>query len=174
MIRTAAALTAFALAAPLAAQEAPLPVDDDRALGSVTGTLDLQPAEWRVMQGTETDGSHWSEEDGALSIRMSGVLDGTGERNRLVIAFDLTGPASSADATDMRIALTHPDFDRPLRATAEDISLDLTTMTQLSDSVVIAGGLNALLQVPEAEGDAGDVTLDANFQATLTQVEQGG
>ncbi|SDY92811.1 hypothetical protein [Citreimonas salinaria] len=171
MIRTAAALAAFLIAAPLAAQETALPEEPDSVLGSITGTLDLRPAEWRVMENTEGGGSHWSREEATLSVRMDGILDGVGDASRLVISFDLAGPESSVVPTDIYIALTHPDFDEPLVAMGDDISLEITAVTQLSDDMVIAGGVNALLQVPGSESDENDVTLDGNFQVTLPREE---
>lgn len=173
MIRTVAALAALLIAAPLAAQEAALPEEPDSVLGSITGTLDLRPAEWRVMEDTEDGGSHWSREEATLSVRMSGILDGVGDASRLVISFDLAGPESSAAPTDIHIALAHPDFDQPLVAMADDISLEMTAVTQLYNSMVIAGGVNALLQVPGSESDENDVTLDGNFQVTLPREEEG-
>lgn len=158
---------------PLAAQEAALPEEPDSVLGSITGTLDLRPAEWRVTEDTEQAGSHWSREGAELSVQMSGILDGVGDASRLLIAFDLAGPESSADPTNIHVALTHPDFEEPLVAAADDLSLEMTTVTQLADSMVLAGGINALLQVPDSESDENDVTLDGNFQVSLPREEDG-
>ncbi|MEO0703795.1 MAG: hypothetical protein AAFY80_16785 [Pseudomonadota bacterium] len=156
---------AFALcltATPVAAQD---------GTGSITGTLDFDPARWVVASAGDGPTSGWSEDAAGTDIRLVGTPEALGEGGpgTLTIEMDVQAGAIEARAQDVRIELQRGDGT--LVATSENIDLSLTAFQAEGEDLAIAGNIVATL-TPDPTADVvidadAAVTLDGNFQATI-------
>lgn len=162
MKRLAAPLAICLLAGPLFAQS---------GTGSITGTLDLDPARWIVASAGEGPTSTWTEADGRVEVRLVGTPDpeGNGGPGTLTIEMQVLAGPVEAQTIDARVELQRTDGT--LVAGSENVDLSLNAFQSTGGDLVLAGSIVATL-TPEPTGglvvdpEVG-VTIDGNFQATI-------
>lgn len=149
----------------------PFPLIAQTGTGTITGTLDLDPARWVVASAGDRPTSAYSTEGSATEIRLVGTPDpeGEGDAGTLTIVIEAETGAVEARVTDVRIELQRDDD--VLSADSQNIDLTLEAFQQAGDDLALAGSFVATLTPGSAEGlvvttEAG-VTLDGNFQATI-------
>lgn len=163
-----ATFTACLLAAPLGAQE---------GTGTITGTLDLDPAKWVVASRGDRPTSAVSSTENGTEIRIVGTPEpeSDGGTGTLTMEIEAEAGAIEARATDVRIELQRGED--MLFAESENIDLTIEAYRQAGSDLAIAGSFVAVLS-PEPQDSVmiaseNGVTIDGNFQATIP-VEDGG
>ncbi|MDF0600691.1 hypothetical protein P1J78_08115 [Psychromarinibacter sp. C21-152] len=159
----ATAALALAATAPLAQQTA----------SSITGTLGLDAAQWRLTAPDDGPQSGWRETETGRVLHMVGrPFEGAGDDDDLLsITIRTTGggDAVAAEAVEIRYA---PADGPEVMASGPNADLTLTAFDLSDDELAVSGDLVATMTpggadelIVEPGEDA--VTFDGNFQATL-------
>lgn len=158
----ATALAVCALTVPVLAQD---------GTGTISGTLDLQPASWVVASAGDGPTSGWTETDHATRITLVGTPEARsdGGPGTLTIEMDVTAGAIEAQVTDAEITLQRAD--EAWVSNSETVDLRLEAYQRSGTDLVVAGSFAATLFADPVGGlvvdTAEGVTVDGNFQATI-------
>lgn len=167
----AAALAALFVATVATAQEGANP-----GSGSVTGTLDTDPARWIVIGHADGDGSTWHEDGGRDVVRLvAAPQDAPGNTSgpgALTLAFTAQSGATEPEIVEAQI--TYRGDGRDFVASGENVDLSLTALAAQGGDIAVTGSFVATLTPGGATGliitaEAGQV-IDGNFQATVPRV----
>lgn len=141
--------------------------------GSITGTLDLEPARWTLSGGDAVPDSTWSDTEDGIRFVLHAYPQAEPDsvEDSIEIAFFARGMSTEADVTDSAVHLQRIVQGQTLIAASENIDITLETLVRQGDRIVIAGSLVAVMTPGGTSGLAvspeNDVTFDGNFQATV-------
>jgi len=167
---TGAAVAVMATA-PALGQEVASPLETG---GTISGTLDLEPAVWSVASVDGELASSWAPTSTARLVRLVGIARQSGESgltDSLIITFRAAGNPAEPDVQDPLVAYFPAGSDRTWMAEGENVDLSVEALEVSGESMAVAGSFVALMTPGGTEGlveeDADLVTVDGNFQATL-------
>lgn len=152
------------------------------ATGTITGTLELEPATWYVMPGGDDNLSGWTWNGNEVSVRIVGFVRRDmplSTQGALTIDFRTEGNPTESEVGQFTISLTPedgtaqgPDYS----AGAANANLRIEALVISEDRMAVAGSFAGKLVEGGAQefvldGDTPAVTVDGNFQATLPRLE---
>lgn len=165
-----AIFSAFLLATPMAAQD---------VSGTITGTLELEPANWYVSAVESTDASGWDRTGNAVDVRLVGLASRDAPRTMegaLAMTFQIAGNPTDMNVQSFRISFFSGgdvgEDGLTYSADAANADLSVEALQISGDTMVLAGSFAGRLIEGGAEAlvldnSAPSVTVDGNFQASL-------
>lgn len=162
--------------APAIAQESAQPRASE---GTISGTLDLDPAVWNIEAGDGELTSFWAPTDTARRVQIVGLARQNGETDltdALIIMFDAAGNPTEPEAENPVVAHFPAGSDQTWIAEGENIGLSVEALEVFGESMTVTGSFVGQMTPGGTDSfvaqDAEIITVDGNFQATLRLDEE--
>ena len=152
------------------------------ATGTITGTLELEPASWYVMPGEDDTLSGWTRTGNEVNVRIVGFVRRDmplSAQGALTIDFQTEGNPTELEVGEFTISLTPEDATAEgadYSAGAGNANLRIEAFVIAEDTMSVSGSFSGRLveggaQELVLDEDTPAVTVDGNFQATLPRLE---